>query len=142
MPHAICLSADARVLAYDRSRPQPIETPWIEVTPAQFATAQGMADPRWTGADVVDAPPPPPTLDTIKAAAIETNQAECERRILAVWPEKQQLNAANGILSAELTEACVAWVKGHRDAENAAADLIALAINAETVAAVKEPVWP
>ncbi len=80
---------------------------------------------------------PVPTLAQLKSAAIEANRAECRRRIVEVWPEDQQRNAALGILSTELTDACAAWIKACRAAENAAADLIDAATDAAGVAAVK-----
>lgn len=80
-------------------------------------------------------------MAAVKAAAIEANRAECRRRIVERWPEDQQRNAALGILSTEQTDACAAWIKDCRTAENAAADLIDAATDAVGVAAVKV-VWP
>ena len=85
--------------------------------------------------------PEPLTLPQLKSAAIEANRAECRRRIVERWPEDQQRNAALGILSTEQTDACAAWIKACRTAENAVADLIDAATDAAGVAAVKV-VWP
>ena len=94
------------------------------------------------GYEWADPPAPvPPTLPELKSAAIEANRAECRRRIVERWPEDQQRNAALGILSTEQTDACAAWIKGHREAHNTASDLIYDANDAAGVAAVTVE-WP
>ena len=96
-------------------------------------------DPAWV--EVPEPVPTPPTLAEVKANAIAANRAECRQRIEAVWPDWAQSNAALGVYSPDLAAACRDWIASNVVAENAAADKIDLAADADAVAAVKVE-WP
>lgn len=140
MPHALMLSG-SRVTGFDRSRPQPIAAPWIEVTAAQYDAALGMAYPRWTGAGVVNEPPPPPTLAEVKAARIAAIAAESAARFESRWPADERVASLGGVLLTPAAPDAVSDAEAHIVARNAAVAAVNAATDAAGVAAVTVG-WP
>lgn len=81
MPHALLISPDGRITGTDGSRPQPIASPWVEVTAETYAAAQAMAYPRWTGTELVNDPPAPPTIDQLRSEALARYQSAAAENI-------------------------------------------------------------
>lgn len=80
-------------------------------------------------------------LPATKAARIAQINAECESRILAVWPLEKQVSALAGIYGAAQRTAMDALIAAHIDASNIASDAVTAATTVEAVEAVAVT-WP
>jgi hypothetical protein len=144
MPHALRIDSAARITGYDPSRAQTTDgTPgpgWQFVLPEQYAAAQALAYPKWTGNSVVDDPPPPPTLAEIQASKTAEIVADCDRRLEQRWPVADRLAVTLGV-PLEATPEIKADVGLHLKLRDVAVAAIAAAKDNAAVAAAA-PKWP
>lgn len=97
------------------------------INPAIARVAQ--ADGTWIVYEPEDTLPPgifgpAPTLASIKVAKIADINAECTRRITAVWPVEKQLSALAGIYGAAQAAAMTDWIDLHIAASNVACSAV------------------
>lgn len=112
MPFAFHLADNGDILQAQASRPEQADgTPgpgWVWCAPEQFRLFFSYAWPRWTGTDIVDAPPPGLSLADLKASALEEYQNQAAQCIDEYLP--QPWDRLRDVATPEFAEWCAEFL--------------------------------
>ena len=116
MPHALLISG-SNIVGFDKSRPQPIEGGWVEVTEEQFTSAQTTARPQLVDGQIISGPESdpyvPPVISPIDAAVawMESQGFSGSIKMSTLQDELLQAKEAGALESKPKLVATYVWMQ-------------------------------